>query len=298
MSELKIDPSQPVNAELSRLAVLLLDGAIADLEVEPGRGIDPEGVHDARKALKRLRALVRLGRGALGTEAAQAENHAYRDLAHHLSSRRDADAMVETVDRLQTAADHEDADLAASLATLHHRLAEAATIGGQDDAEAVGAVRAGLLHARRRAEEWSGTGMGGPKATGWHLLEPGFARQYRQGRDAFHALGEDPTDEQLHDWRKRVKDHWYHLEFLDEAWPKVLNATAKEVHHLADHLGDDHDLAELENQRGDGLSRVVRELIDVERARLQTEGRHLGRRVFAEPPKRLGQRFGAWWPHA
>lgn len=295
---MKIDPRQPVAAELSRLAVLLLDGAIADLEVEPGQAVEPEGVHDARKALKRLRALVRLGRGVLGKEASQAENHAYRDLAHHLSSRRDADAMVETVDRLQAAADHDDADLAASLATLHHRLAEAASAGGEADAEAVGAVRAGLLEARRRAEQWKDPVMGGPEGTGWHLLEPGFTRQYGQGLDAFHALGEDPTDEQLHDWRKRVKDHWYHLEFLDEAWPKVLSATAKEVHHLADHLGDDHDLAVLESQRGAGLSRVVRELIDAERARLQADARDLGRRVFAERPKRLGRRFGAWWPDA
>ncbi len=300
-ADLRIDPAAPVAGELSRIAVELLDGAVADLDPGGSRRPGEEGVHEARKALKRLRSVVRLGRDLLGRERAREENHAYRDLAHLLAGRRDAAAMVEAVERLQDAADPDDAELAASLARLHARARRG--IGDGDGSAEDGAteqVLDGLVDARRRALTWSG-GAG----TGWRLIESGFVHQYRRGRHALESLGEAPSDEELHDWRKRVKDHWHHLQLLEAAWPPVVKATAKQTHVLSDLLGDDHDLAELaarfgptegSERAGDGLDDPVRRLVAAERQRLQTEARALGGRVFAEPPKRLGARFGAWWP--
>ncbi len=293
-SPLWIDPHLPVVPELARIAELDLDDAIAALTVEPGSDPDPEAFHLARKRLKRLRALVRLGRAALGRELAREENNAYRDLARQLSGRRDADALVETVERLQAVADHDDADLAAGLATLHRRVSAAA---GRDDDEpsAAADVRAGLVAARERAGAWCDEAVAEPDDVGWDLLEPGFRRQYGKGRDALDELGDLPGNDQLHEWRKRVKDHWHHLELLGAAWPKVLKATAKEVHHLADLLGDDHDLAELQAAHGPDLDAPVAALVEDERERLQTDAQALGAKVHAESPKRLGRRLGAYW---
>src|SRR5262249_35858201 len=55
----------------------------------------------------------------------------------------------------------------------------------------------------------------------------------------------DPTDENRHDWRKRVKDLWHAEQILRPAAPKKMKKLAKRTHTLADLLGDDHGLAEL-----------------------------------------------------
>jgi CHAD domain-containing protein len=71
--------------------------AIEDLALRGGRV--HEGVHQARKAIRRTRALLSLGRPALGPGAALVD----RKLCaanRRLSSLRDAHALVETLDRL------------------------------------------------------------------------------------------------------------------------------------------------------------------------------------------------------
>jgi hypothetical protein len=57
-----------------------------------------KAVHEARKAFKRLRALLRLARDELGDEVYQRENTVFRDAGRELSGVRDAAVLVETFD--------------------------------------------------------------------------------------------------------------------------------------------------------------------------------------------------------
>src|SRR3954462_8594203 len=73
-------------------------GAAADGLDQPD---DPvEAVHDARKRLKKTRALLRAARPAMRPDAFRAYNRELRDQGRALSGARDADVMVETVDAL------------------------------------------------------------------------------------------------------------------------------------------------------------------------------------------------------
>src|SRR5262245_3310108 len=73
-----------------------LAGAAEQLERADG---DPvKAVHEARKHLKKTRALLRLVRPALGREAYRSENDALRDTGLALSGARDADVRVQTAD--------------------------------------------------------------------------------------------------------------------------------------------------------------------------------------------------------
>lgn len=293
VSKRTLDPTQPVAAELARLAGLDLTDAITALDPSlDHRSPDADAVHLVRKRLKRLRALVRLGTAVLGHDLARAENTAYRDLGRRLSGRRDREAMVETVERLRHAAAKSPSSavaLPAALLRLEAQLGDSAASQPADGAESIAAVRAGLVDARNRLHVW-------PRGDeqGWELLAPGLLRQYAAGRTALRSLGDEPSDEALHLLRKRTKDHWAHLEFLVPAWPKVLNATAEQAHHLADLLGEDHDLAVLAATTT--LEVPVGDLVVSERSRLQGDARWYGTRIYAEPAKRLGRRLGEWWP--
>lgn len=58
-----------------------------------------ETIHQVRKRCKKIRGSLRLVRGALGNRYSE-ENAWYRDTARHVSDLRDAQAMIETCDKL------------------------------------------------------------------------------------------------------------------------------------------------------------------------------------------------------
>lgn len=107
--------------------------------------------------------------------------------------------------------------------------------------------------------------------------------------------------EDLHAWRKRVKDLWYHQRLLAPIGGPAVRGQAKDAHRLSDLLGDDHDLAMLgqELTRGEmpvpvDLGAVVK-LIDHRRSELQREAIAIGERVYADSPKAFRRRMRRTW---
>ena len=113
----------------------------------------------------------------------------------------------------------------------------------------------------------------------------------------------DTSGEAVHEWRKRVKDHWYHLRLLRKGWPKVLKRTEKDAHALGDLLGDEHDLVvlneTLEAEAGTmwdpARADALRAIVDRRREELLAEAFPLGRRLYAEKPARFTTRIRRYW---
>jgi CHAD domain-containing protein len=127
----------------------------------------------------------------------------------------------------------------------------------------------------------------------------GIDRAYRRGRKGYKGASHASTEE-LHQWRKRAKDLWYHHRLIKDANPSVVAAYAKDAHQLSDLLGDDHDLAVVRativHQDPPAATAPVDldpvvDLIDERRSELQAEAR-------ACPPalRRVAQ--GVLAPHA
>lgn len=258
-------------------------------------------VHEARKHLKKTRALLRLARPALGKRAYRAENDALRDAALMLSGTRDADVLAQTVGKL---AEHAAGRLPAdAFEQLRDALAAEAGGGGRGAGGIPQreAVIEALRAAELRVESWP------LERAGWDDVLDGVTRAYARGREAFAAARADPTPESLHAWRKRAKDLWYHQRLLAPAWPGVLNAQAEEAHALTELLGDDHDLAVLAERlaAGDGGAPPLAPATDAQRPELLALVAHrsdelraaatrLGRRVYAEKPKAFSRRIGRY----
>jgi CHAD domain-containing protein len=229
---------------------------------------DAEDVHDARKRLKKTRALLRLARPAMPDTTFRVKNARLRDRGRQLSGARDAEAMLETLDYL---AEHN---------TRRVRIAH-------------------LLALRDRfpiPEDPPDHQLDPHEPDAWPLddltprtLVKGLTRTYRRGRAAYRQAAADPTTERLHEWRKRVKDLWYQQRLLKQAWPEVMTAQASEAKALSKLLGTDHDLAVLdaELKPQDPLHGVIAD----NRERLQHEAFALGERVFAESPKAFRKRL-------
>jgi hypothetical protein len=293
-----------------------LDRAIDRLTREYVR--DPlAAVHGARKNLKKSRSLLRLTRSGLPAQTYREEMRLLSDCARSLSRSRDADALVATLAALgeryvgQIPAVTFDA-LQASLAHAHPPAGglpdeaqvaggppaggpavEAQAVEAQADPDVIGEAEI-LRAARVRIETWP------TQHLTWDGVVYDLSRSYARGRKRFSGAQKHPTVENLHDWRKRVKDLWYQQRLLQGAWPGPLKAYAKQAHELSELLGDDHDLAVLglALQREPAIQQSVPADIDAviglaahRREELQAQAFLLGERVYSERTKAFSRRM-------
>lgn len=280
MSAYRLEEGEPLGEGIARVARGRIDRALAELRGQTG-GTPEQVVHEARKQLKKLRGLLRLARGELGEETYGRENACARDAARELAGMRDADAMLATLATLE------------ELDTRPLRQAlEAHRVRADGGARAlvVAAVTETLVELRERVDAWP------LERDGFEAVEAGLARTYRQGRRDWRAVRREPSVEGLHEWRKRVKDHWYQLVLLERAWPAVLAPWAEEVHSLSRLLGEDHDLAVLldwsrRHAPLEGLEGTVAD----RRRDLEARAFALAARLYAERPSAFVRRLRRWW---
>jgi CHAD domain-containing protein len=283
-----------LEGSIRRVAREQLEGAAARLR--DGHAGDPvEAVHDARKHLKKTRSLLRLARPAMPSSEFRRVNRALRDRGRALSGTRDADVMVATVDALaERFAGHLPAS---AFEHVRRPLAERAA-GQREDAAAAMAEHAEALRAL--AAEADGWPLDGALAA---AVAKARARSYAQARRAFRRAEREPTSANLHEWRKRAKDLWYHERLLRASWPGVMRAQAKETRELTQLLGENHDLAVLAQSLRDepALTRspaadvdAILQLVEHRRAELLAAARALAERIFAEPRKAHARRVGRY----
>lgn len=283
---------------MRRLARGQLRAAIEEL-TDPF--IDPaDAIHDARLRLKKTRSLLRLVRRAAPAEFRH-ENTALRDAARALSIERDRQAVLEAIDKLLAHAEREWGESAEHLRTLPQLRnglldSQRQESNGAARDELVRQVTPQLRTARARLKQWTAA------ASDDQMVVSGFADSYRRARRALSDVLENPTAAHLHEWRKQIKYHRYQVRLFQQAWPAMLEVHCDELKRLADLLGDDHDLALVRQTLEDPAAEVPQEnsnelldLLERRRCELQAEAIPLGRRLFAEKPKRLTRRFMQYW---
>ena len=294
--EYRLKQSESVSEGVRRMAVAQLDKVLAHLGCQDGER--DKHIHEARKATKRLRALVRLVRRDLGDEVYLLENQCYRAAGQRLSGLRDATVLVETLDRLVECLGK---DVPKSrFARVRMWLVERRDRAyGQTDSinRAVQEVVADLAQARERLEHWN------LQREGWGGIRVGVQRIYARGRRDFAAAYALPSDEAFHDWRKQVKYLWYYTQILENVWPPVMQSLTEELDQLGELLGQDHDLAVLrttvlaEFPRAGATATLMaleRRIGEV-RSRMQGQARLLGERIYVERPREFTRRLRGYW---
>jgi hypothetical protein len=117
-------------------------------------------------------------------------------------------------------------------------------------------------------------------------------------RSAFRASLRNGSDEHIHEWRKRVKDGWYHTQLLNLLAPSALGPAEQALHDLADGLGDSNDLAVLrralldspEELGGENAHEAVA-VLDQVRRDLICRCNPLGARIYAEDAEAYARRL-------
>jgi len=269
------------------------EAARAQAEIDDDALSTERTIHQARKRTKRLRGLMRLLRPAF--PAYRDETAHLRNAARGLSRLRDRDVMIATHDALmdRTGADRRRyAPVRAHLTRARNRVAAEA------DPQAALATYAGEMAAiGDRAGAWTLTGKDAK------ALRAGLERTLRRARTAMKTAKKSGDIEALHDWRKRVKDHWYQARLLTPVAPQLFRERAKQAGDLGEILGDIHDLdvyrAHLEGPEASGLDPVRRgELVELATGRigaLEREAFARGKALFAQPSEEMAARSAAAW---
>lgn len=282
-------------------------------------GSDQDVVHEARKAIKRMRALARLFREEMGEPEFKRVNSRLREAAQRLAGARDAEVR---------------------LATLRNLVERHPAVLSRQGIDFFG-MRLELERARRgkpanSAEVLEDIVAMRLQLARWNLpdrdfedLAPGLERIYKEGRkrhgkakqERRHtpveggqrpASAEDEQreagpreehvagDQAMHDWRKRVKSLYYALDMLGGKRIGGARKATRRADRLGDLLGEEHDLwmlsvyAEEHQDAFGGDSRAREELMELvgrRRKRLGKRALKLGARLYRHSPGRFTRRL-------
>jgi len=262
-------------------------------EALDGGAPDDTGIYEARKSVKKTRAILRLLRKPLDADFSD-ENARLRIVARALASLRDADATLDTLRQL-----HGRYPLAVS-----PRVVRAVTQGlcvrkRRAEAKVKPIVRrakdALLVSCRSLPEHIERTGH-------FRATRAGAVAGYREARTACRGLALDGESAAFHEWRKRIKDHWYHVRLFHQL-PQGPQSRTDTLRRLEQWLGKDHDLATLrsivldgDDRYGDARTRtLLLGSIMRHQASLRRRAMALGARVFAASPKEFKASVTDWW---
>jgi CHAD domain-containing protein len=326
---LGLAPCEDVGTGLQRMAVGQLDVAIEMLERLEGERSPERAVHETRKALKRLRATLRLLEPELGDAAYAREDATLRDAGRRLSGPRDADVLLETLDGLISSHPDRLAGRGGVIRLRAHLRSERerawhSTLGDRAmHAQTLEELRA----CRVRIAAWKLA-----ERHGVELVRPGFTHVYRHGRKRLRraARGRGERTLALHRWRKRVKDLRYAAEALQwregereepvkpkrrrarrrrararkqAAW---LRRLARRADDLGELLGAEHDLAvlgeyvrDLRTTRGTTprigarTRRRILKLTAARRRKLRKRALREGERLYRRRPAQMAERLAS-----
>lgn len=262
-------------------------------------------IHETRKSMKRVRALLKLLRPGLSASDYKRENRRYRDIGRVLSGVRDQAVLMATAQMLarQSAGEAR----AASDAFLS-QLADAGADGLSEDdpvslhdalrekAARVREALAGLEAASKSLDKLRF------KEDAFSVVRRGIESSYRDARRDMKNAFESGADEDFHAWRMSVQAHWRHMLLIAGAWPDLFAARAQLAKEMSDLLGLDHDLFVLiararslagpgDGEGGNAMVRAARQRQSDIRKELKLKGAAL----LAEPTSRFVARVAAYW---
>lgn len=256
-----------------------------------------KSIHEIRKSIKRIRAVLRLIREEIGYSSYYRENVFYRNINRSTSDFRTYDVLVLTLEMLRS-------DLSKTIpGETFEPLIE--SVREQREKMLSGMLSAdGVLHdlsenflqAKERISDLP------IEHDNFEVFAGGLHRMYQQGRDYLSTARKNPEAHHLHDMRKRMKYLWHQIEILRPVYPGPLKAYADSLENITGNLGVYHDLDVLSEflQKDDtGLKERIQEtLLDAcehKKAALLLKIWSRAGAAFSEKPRALVYRMGEYW---
>ncbi len=289
----QLRPQKSTAKELRRLARTELASARdALIQGNPPR---EEAIHSARKRVKKARTILGLIEADDGRGLADSPER-LRTVNRTLSCLRDADAIIETFDKLkrdhpELFSEHVYARVRCQLVSRRHSLVRAPSL----DVSWKRAARQ-LRQLTKSAKRWR------PAHDGFDALAPGIRKTHRRARKNLARATHQGGAADFHEWRKELKTLWYEVQLVGGGTAAI----ARDIRALKSAevwLGDDHNLVVLCAELSKDPS-VCRSELDVQRLQcaVDTSQRRLRRKaitrtrlIFSTKPRDYVRRVERAW---
>jgi len=299
---------------IPRIARERIDYVIESLSEKPHPG--PESIHEARKNLKSLRALLRLARGSIDDGVRVRENIFFRDTGRSLSTIRDTEALLEALEYFRKRHPGNSGPSIPKQESIRAFIEKTREDiqKNQVDGLATGALKKlvrDLREAKRRATLWHEGVLLQPENEWETFVGNGLRRTYRKAKNLvwqFEVIGHETVDDKAwHELRKCAKSLGYQLRLLKPIWPGMLNALVDEIDQLTDQLGDANDLSILYGkilnepydrsgtQKWGETRRFFLQSLDGRRQKLHSDAFNLARLIYTEKPGQFERRLAGYW---
>jgi hypothetical protein len=248
-----------LDSEVRRIAERQLTLAIEEMQPDRERRGD-ETIHEARRRVKKVRALLRLVRPAFAVKSGPI-NKQLRNVSRLLAPISDSEARAATLGRLGTR--YPQQLPAHGVTTLQRTLGRrtARIVHAADVDRVFERASAILRRQQRHVREWR------LRKRGFRAVGPGLAIGLRRMRRAMAEATAHPSGRSYHVWRERVKDHWFHVRLLELRCGGWLADYEKTLEQLDGVLGEYHNCILLQNTiiveahlRRDDAARILRVL--------------------------------------
>jgi CHAD domain-containing protein len=197
-------------------------------------------IHESRRTLKRIRAVLRLTRDEIGNSNYHRENILMRDLGRRLSGARDHQVLLRTFSSLE---EQYPTSFSGSEISRIKQLVKDQTdfeinhfkhdLGGFEQ------FKEDLVEASGRVDQYCTI------RNDFLAIENGLRRNYKQGRNLLKQIGRE-DHEIFHEFRKRSKYFLHHIQILRPLFPRLMKAYAKSIQKYSELLGETRDYYRLE----------------------------------------------------
>lgn len=295
----RLENSETLSFGLKRIVLELIDNSVFNFA--KGNGSFKEDVHEIRKNFKKIRTVTRLIRSDLEAESFRIENAFYRDSGRILSDLRDSTVLIYTFDKLLKSSELEMSNFDFSifrdfLVEKHKNI----SANKHKKSQVINSLSTDLLLARSRVFDWPISG------DNFKIIRKNLQKIYEQGQRFMYAVFSEAIKENVHEWRKSVKDLWYSMRILSNLWPEIMSPLVILLGKLADTLGDTNDMFLLKERiianqskfKDDQHTRELINFIDRRIIDLLRDARSIGRKVYSEDSKyfigRMQNYFEIW----
>ncbi|MCU4154885.1 CHAD domain-containing protein [Carboxylicivirga sp. A043] len=254
-------------------------------------------VHEIRKAIKRIRAILRLVRWDIGEELYQSENMRFRDLGRQLSQLRDYHVIITYLAENFEAEELRIPEENFINLINHLNSKKEAELKRLVDNQTLETIREQMDISTSELNEFSFDYLGP------HTIRQGTTNTYSQCLNKISESQLKLDDHPLHELRKRVKYLLNQMILIQEVWPEFFKNYSTSLKEASDLLGDDHNIAEsvtlIDSLSEDVISRENKNsLIDSfrsEREHIHRELWPLLGKLFTEDAKCFVKRITSYW---
>lgn len=288
----RLKTGEAVSSDIRRIVLQQLDRATSEL-TSIGDPESDQAIHDARRRVKKIRAIIRLVRPVLNK--AHRADPELRRVSKMLAPVADGQGVIDTLSQLLKRYRRElPRKTAAAIRT--DLIDRSRQIDSKASKQGVLEKAQMTLRAeRRRVKNWR------LRAEGFSALAPGLKNSVRRARFAMMTAWLHPSAQHHHTWRRHVKNHWFHVRLLSARCGYRLQPYQRQLEALDGVLGEYHNLVLLHEVLVSDSTLAQREvgrclrIVQRYQSELRRQAQVLGIRIYSEKPRRFVRRVRELW---